>query len=174
MSEKITVEIPVKLAEFIDKLSKDGYFKSREDFTRCSVEIIAQLYGLAKTSEGGKSLLDVLSDNGKLSAKPSLESKTKSVSTAPPKEIPSMKISQQSSEDSLSTVEMDILDLFVGAKFEFEDALHARYTMELMKLAKAPITRENFVENLESLAKKGKIEKSEHRSKIVWKLIEGY
>ena len=172
MSEKITVEIPIKLAEFIDKLSKDGYFKSREDFARCSVEIIAQLYGLAKTSEGGKSLLDVLSDNGKLGSKPALEKKSVTISKAPPQEIPA-KTSHQSSEE-LSTIEMDILDLFVGAKFEFEDALHARYTMELMKLAKAPITREDFIKNLDELAKKGKIEKSEHRNKIVWKLLEGY
>lgn len=172
MSEKITIEIPAKLAEFIDKLAKEGYFVSREDFVRCSIEIIAQLYGLSKTSEGGKSLLDVLTDNGKIAiASSPVEKQTSPIQKATSSQTPP----KLDSNNSLSTIEMDILDLFVGgAKFEFEDALHARYTMELMKLAKAPVARDEFISHLESLAKKGKLEKTDHSGKTVWKILESY
>jgi len=172
LSEKITIEIPVKLAEFIDTLAKEGFFISREDFARCSIEIIAQLYGLSKTSKGGKSLLDVLIDNGKIDALPSsVEKQTSPIQKTTSSQIPP----KLDSGESLSTIEMDILDLFVGgAKFEFEDALHARYTMELMKLAKAPIAREEFIAHLESLAKKGNLEKTDHSGKTVWKILESY
>ena len=174
MPEEITVKVPTKLIEFIDKLTKDGYFNSREDFARCSVEIIAQLYGLSTTSSKGKSLLDILVDNGKIAqettAKPTKKSPATNIKTSP-KPVAAIKAVQ---EEALSTEEMDLLDLFIGSKFEFEDALHAKYTMELMKLAKAPLPKSDFIKLLESLANKGKIEKSTHNKKTVWKVLERY
>ncbi|NHK30144.1 MAG: hypothetical protein FK730_02245 [Asgard group archaeon] len=165
MSEKISIDIPKKLADFIDKLTEQGYFNSRDDFARCSLEIIAQLYGLSKTATKGKSLLDVLIDNGKVSAvsKPAVVA----TKTTPP-------IQMLKKTDDLTPDEYDILDLFSGAKFEYEDALHARYTMELMKMAKAPLPKEEFLKLLQGLVKKKKIERTEHNEKIVWKLIESY
>ena len=68
--EEIKLQVPVKLAQFIDKLTEEGYFNSREDFARSSIEILAQLYGLSKTSSGGKALLDVLADNQAAKAMP--------------------------------------------------------------------------------------------------------
>lgn len=165
MSEKISIEIPKKLAEFIDKLTDQGYFSSREDFTRCSLEIIAQLYGLSKTATEGKSLLDILIDNSKVAS----ISKTKLAETKPD----ALKDITQKS-DTLTPVEYDILDLFSGATFEYEDALHARYTMELMKMAKAPLPKEEFLKILQELADKKKIERTEHNEKIVWKVIDKY
>jgi Arc/MetJ-type ribon-helix-helix transcriptional regulator len=165
LSEKISIDIPKKLADFIDKLTEQGYFNSRDDFARCSLEIIAQLYGLSKTAAKGKSLLDVLIDNGKAStvSKP-LAATTKA---SAPKQI-------TKKTDALTPDEYDILDLFSGAKFEFEDALHARYTMELMKMAKAPLPKEEFLKLLQGLADKKKIERTEHNEKIVWKVIDKY
>ena len=171
MSEEIAVQIPRKLAEFIDELTKQGYFESRADFARCSLEMIGELYGLSKTAKDGKSLLDILVDKGKVDA-----SKPKTVATtAPQKQIPTIpKQPQPSSSDSLTNEEYDILDMFTGSTFEFEDALHARFTMELMKQAKAPMPKEEFVKKLEHLAVKKKIARTEHKRKAVWKLIDKY
>ncbi len=166
--EEIKLQIPVKIAEFIDKLTKDGYFNSREDFVRCSVEIVAQLYGLSKTSKGGKALLDVLADNEQTKPAKKVEA-TKRTTPITPKPLPKKK-----SSELLSADDCDVIDLFAGMKFEFEDALHARYTMELMKQAKAPIPKEQFLGILAKLQANGNIEKSEHNKKVVWKLIEGY
>ena len=174
--EEIKLQVPEKIAEFIDKLTKDGYFNSREDFARCSVEIVAQLYGLSKTSKGGKSLLDVLADNQQTGSKATNKvAPTKQTApiqkTAPvtPKPLP-----QKKSTDTMGSEEYDVLDLFAGMKFEFEDALHARFTMELMKQAKAPLPKEDFLKILAKLESNGNIEKSEHNKKVVWKLLEGY
>jgi len=163
MPEEITLEIPSKLAEFIDSLIEEGYYKSREDFARSSIEIITQLYGLSKTKKGGKSLLDILSENKQQDEKPGISK---------PNVTPSEQVTPKS--DALVPEEYDILDLFAGAKFEYEDALYARYTMELMKLAKAPIQKDDFLKLLDGLTAKKKIEKTEHDGKTVWKLIEGY
>lgn len=164
MSEEITIKVPKKLAEFIDNLTKEGYYSSRKDFTRSSIEIVAQLYGLPKTKKGGKSLLDVLGDNKMQVAEP--------IKTKTPQPLP-LKITIKKAE-TLSPEEYDVLDLFAGAKFDFEDALYARYTMELMKLAKAPIQKEEFLKLLGGLVAKKKIDKTEHSGKTVWKLIESY
>ncbi len=176
MPEEIKFQVPVKVADFIDKLTKDGYFNSREDFVRCSVDILTQLYGLSKTSKGGKSLLDVLSDNKQTEAKTTKKveptkqtTTTKKVTSFTPKPLPKKK-----STEALTQEDYDVLDLFAGMKFEFEDALHARFTMELMKQAKAPIPKEQFLKILAKLQAKGNLEKSNHNNKIVWKLIEGY
>ncbi|MCK5183037.1 MAG: hypothetical protein KAQ95_01940 [Candidatus Heimdallarchaeota archaeon] len=165
MSEEIVIKVPKKLAEFIDNLKKEGYYSSRKDFARSSIEIVAQLYGLPKTKKGGKSLLDVLGDNKMQVDEP--------VKTKPPQQPFPPKIVTQKAE-TLSPEEYDVLDLFAGAKFEFEDALYARFTMELMKLAKAPIQKEAFLKLLGGLAAKKKIEKTEHSGKSVWKLIDDY
>lgn len=165
MSEKISIEIPKKLAEYIDKLTEQGYFNSREDFARCSLEIIAQLYGLSKTASKGKSLLDILVDNEKVTtiSKPT----TTTTKLIPPKQT-------AIKTDTLTPVEYEILDLFSGTTFEYEDALHARYTMELMKMAKAPLPKEEFLKLLQELADKKKIERTEYNEKIVWKVIDKY
>jgi len=164
LPEEIIIQVPKKLAEFIDKLTKEGYYNSRKDFARSSIEIIAQLYGLPKTKKGGKSLLDVLGDNKMQIEEPEI---TKTPQPIPPK------VTTKKAE-TLTPEEYDILDLLAGVKFEFEDALHARYTMELMKLAKAPIRKEEFLKLLDGLAAKKKIEKTEHSGKSVWKLIDSY
>lgn len=168
MPEEIKTEIPSKLAEFIDKLTDEGYFNSRDDFARCSMEIIAQLYGMAKTSNKGKSLLDVLKDNGSSQAittpAPKTTSKPETQITAPP----------QTKTEELTSEEFDIIDLFAGVTFEFEDTLHAKYTMELMKMAKPPVTKAQFITLLEGLIYKNKLEKGEHNKKTIWKIIERY
>jgi len=164
LSEEISIKVPKKLAEFIDNLTKEGYYSSRKDFARSSIEIMAQLYGLPKTKKGGKSLLDVLDDNKTQVAEP--------IKTKTPQPIP-LKITIKKAE-TLSPEEYDVLDLFAGAKFDYEDALYARYTMELMKLAKAPIQKEEFLKLLKGLVAKKKIDKTEHSGKTVWKLIESY
>ncbi len=164
MSEEIIIKVPKKLAEFIDSLKKEGYYSSRKDFARSSIEIVAQLYGLPKTKKGGKSLLDVLGDN-KMQVDEPIKTKT-------PQPIPPRVIAKK--VETLTPEEYDVLDLFAGAKFDYEDALYARYTMELMKLAKAPIQKEEFLKLLNGLATKKKIDKTEHSGKIVWKLIDSY
>ncbi|NHJ47864.1 MAG: hypothetical protein FK733_08760 [Asgard group archaeon] len=168
MPEEITAQIPKKLADFIDKLIEEGYFESRKDFARCSLEIIAQLYGLSKTSKSGKSLLDILVDNGK--SIPSSESKLKPVEAAPVKTQTTAPVKL----GSLTPIEYDLLDLFAGATFEFEDALHARYTMELMKVGKPPLPKDEFIKLLEGLVNKNKLERTEHNEKIVWKITDKY
>ena len=95
LPEEIKTEIPAKLAEFIDKLTKDGYFNSRDDFARCSMEIIAQLYGMAKTSKKGKSLLDVLQDNGSSKTATPTSSKTSTTTSAKPPGTPTKGFSTQ-------------------------------------------------------------------------------
>jgi Arc/MetJ-type ribon-helix-helix transcriptional regulator len=164
LAEKISIEIPVKLAEFIDNLIEQGYFKSRSDFTRCSMEIIAQLYGLSKTAKKGKSLLDILIDNGKTG----MASQTIEASTPKPTKTITKK------EGDLSTVEYDLLDLFTGSTFEFEDALYAKYVMESMKIAKTPMPKEEFIKMLEGLIDKKKLERTQHNEKTVWKIIDKY
>ena len=167
MPEEITVKVPNKLAEFIDKLTEQGYFDSRDDFARCSMEMIAQLYGLAKTSKDGKSLLDVLSDNGKLSTS-KIEEKAATLPKGPSPTAIAVKA------EALNAQEYDIIDLFAGGTYEFEDALHAKYTMELMKQAKAPLPKDQFIELLEGLVSKGKLERGEHSGKVIWKIIDKY
>ena len=159
MPEEITCEIPKKLSDFIDDLIKQGYFNSRSDFARCSMEIIAQLYGLSGTTDSGKALLDFISSNKK-GAAPKIEAKTIKQSKS------------TTSSSALTAEEYDLLDMFAGLTFENEDALHARFTMELMKLAKAPLPKDDFINLLESLAAKEKIVKTTHNGKTVWKVLE--
>lgn len=171
MPEEIKTEIPAKLAEFIDKLTEEGYFNSREDFARCSMEIIAQLYGIAKTSKKGKSLLDVLQDNGSSqAATPTTKVQSKPVQPQPETKADLL----QPKTEELTSKEYDIIDLFAGLTFEFEDTLHAKYTMELMKMAKPPVTKTQFVTLLEGLVYKSKLEKGEHNKKTIWKIIDRY
>jgi len=167
LPEEILIQIPKKLAEFIDELTEQGYFNSREDFSRCSLEIIAQLYGLAKTAKGGKSLLDILTDNKVTVTKAGVKSKVEKITPAQTKQ-------PKAASFDLSNDEYDILDLFTGVTFEFEDALYARFTMELMKLAKAPKPKSEFLSLLKGLGNKGKIERTEHKKKVVWKIIDKY
>lgn len=174
--EEIKLQVPLKLAQFIDKLTEEGYFNSREDFARSSIEILAELYGLSKTSKGGKALLDVLADNQptKASSMKQVEEVKKPISQQEaPKEaakpLPTKKVGEP-----LTPEDYDVIDLFAGLKFEFEDALHAKYTMELMKRAKAPLPKAEFIIILEKLQANGNLEKSEHNGKVVWKLLEGY
>ncbi|MHA1212760.1 MAG: ribbon-helix-helix domain-containing protein [Candidatus Heimdallarchaeota archaeon] len=169
MPEEILIQIPKKLAEFIDELTEQGYFKSREDFSRCSLEIIAQLYGLAKTAKDGKSLLDILTDNKVKTTKADVKTKVEKVTPTKTKQPKTAAASPD-----LSNEEYDVLDLFTGATFEFEDALYARFTMELMKLAKAPKPKSEFLSLLKGLGNKGKIERTEHNKKVVWKIIDKY
>jgi len=68
---------------------------------------------------------------------------------------------QQPKTEELTNVEYDIIDLFAGLTFEFEDTLHAKYTMELMKLAKPPVTKTQFITLLEGLVYKSKLEKKQ-------------
>jgi len=171
LPEEIKTEIPEKLAEFIDKLTGEGYFNSRDDFARCSMEIIAQLYGMAKTSKKGKSLLDVLKDNGFAEAVATTAPK---VQAQPVKPQPVTTTSPQPHTVELTSEEYDIIDLFAGLTFEFEDTLHAKYTMELMKMAKPPVTKTRFVTLLEGLIYKSKLEKGEHNKKTIWKIIDRY
>ncbi|MHA1630945.1 MAG: ribbon-helix-helix domain-containing protein [Candidatus Heimdallarchaeota archaeon] len=175
MPEEMHISIPKKLADFIDKLTKEGYFKSREDFARCSLEIMAELYGLSTTAKGGKSLLDILRDNEHVPTKTATATTTRSGQAKTLRE-PSQTSSKKPvvAGGELSPVEYDILDLFSGATFEFEDALHARYTMELMKQAKPPLPKEEFIKALEKLASKKKIERTEHKGKTIWKVIDPY
>jgi len=171
------INIPKKLADFIDKLTERGYFNSREDFARCSLEIVAQLYGLSGTAKGGKSLLDVLMDNGhvvKTSGKGTTSEQSGSTGSTKTPRSQTASIQGVRSEGQLTALEYDILDLFSGATFEFEDALHARYTMELMKQAKPPMPKKEFIKALETLAEKKKIERTEHKGKVVWKVIDRY
>ncbi len=168
MPEEIKTEVPVKLAEFIDKLTEGGFFNSREDFARCSMEIIAQLYGMAKTSKKGKSLLDVIKDND------SVQKATTKVQIRPAQPKPIAKAPPQPKTEELTNVEYDVIDLFAGVTFEFEDTLHAKYTMELMKMAKPPVTKAQFVTLLEGLAYKNKLKKGEHNKKTIWKIIDRY
>jgi len=172
LPEEIKTEIPVKLAEFIDKLTKDGYFNSRDDFARCSMEIIAQLYGMAKTSKKGKSLLDVLQDNG--SSKAATPTPKTIAKPVQPKPVVKVATPPPAKTEELTNEEYDIIDLFAGVTFEFEDTLHAKYTMELMKLAKPPVTKTQFITLLEGLVYKSKLEKGEHNKKTIWKIIDRY
>ncbi|MBN1330732.1 MAG: hypothetical protein JXA54_14770 [Candidatus Heimdallarchaeota archaeon] len=167
MPEEITIQIPNKLAEFIDKLTKEGFYTNREDFARCSLEIIAQLYGLSTATKGGKSLLEIFSDNKIV--QPEIKPET-----VPNKNNHPENKSTINSTIDLSQTEFEILDLFIGTTFEYEDALYARFTMELMKLAKTPIPKEKFLSMLNNLANKGKIERTEHNNKIIWKIIDKY
>ena len=170
MPEEIKTKVPTKLAEFIDKLTEEGFFNSRDDFARCSMEIIAQLYGMAKTSKKGKSLLDVIKDNGS-AQKVATKVQTKPVQTQPK---PIAKAPSQPQTEELTNVEYDIIDLFAGVTFEFEDTLHAKYIMELMKMAKPPVTKAQFITILEGLIYKSKLEKGEHNKKTIWKIIDRY
>ncbi len=164
MPKEIKLEIPNKLAEFIDSLIEEGFYISQEEFARSSIELIAQLYGLPKTKKDGKTLLEILDDKKQQVVK---SEEVSILQTTPPKQV-------SIETDTLAPEEYDILDLFAGVKFEYEDALYAKYTMELMKLAKAPIQKEEFINLLEGLASKKKIEKTGHNGKTVWKLLEGY
>jgi len=168
LPEEITIQIPNKLAEFIDKLTTEGFFENREDFARCSLEIIAQLYGLSATSKGGKSLLDVLSD------KKVAITETKPITSSPVKNSQPETKNATNSNMELSQIEYEILDLFSGTTFEYEDALYARFTMDLMKLAKVPIPKNDFLSKLNNLANKGKVERTEHNNKVIWKIIDKY
>ena len=168
MPEEISVQLPKKILDFIDKLIEQGYFNSRTDFARSSIEIITQLYGLSETSKGGKALLDFIADKGKSISVPIKNPTTTTVQT---KTEP---IKAVKDEESLSSMEFDIIDLFVESSFEYEDALHAKYTMELMKIAKPPVPKETFLKILENLAAKKKLEKNEHNGKTIWKIISRY
>ncbi len=169
MPEEIKIQVPNKLAEFIDKLTKEGFFKDREDFARCSLEIIAQLYGLSATSKSGKSLLDIFSDQNM-----AIKDTTPVTSTSSNTQAEIKTTSSTSSGMELSTTEYEILDLFTGTTFEYEDALYAKFTMELMKLAKVPMPKDDFLALLNNLANKRKIERTEHNNKVIWKIIDKY
>ena len=176
MSEEIKLQVSVKLAQFIDKLTEEGYFNSREDFARSSVEILAQLYGLSKTSKGGKALLDVLADYQTANATPAkkVQEAKKPISIQEASKVAAKPLPTKKASESLTPQDYDVIDLFAGLKFEFEDALHAKYTMELMKQAKAPLPKADFIAILEKLQANGNLEKSDHNGKVVWKLLEGY
>ncbi|MEA2070835.1 MAG: ribbon-helix-helix domain-containing protein [Asgard group archaeon] len=169
MPEDITISVPKKLAKFIDSLVEEEYYSSREDYGRCAIELIGELYGYSKSRKGGKELVEIIKEVGLAPKQKIVKHPTQPQSIKKPVETkPKEKIPQ------LTPEEYDLIDLFAGSSFEFEEALHAKFTMEQMKQGKSPAPRADFIAKLEKLQEKGKIEKSYHNGKVVWKLLEKY
>jgi Arc/MetJ-type ribon-helix-helix transcriptional regulator len=164
MAEDLTIKIPNKLAEFLDELVEEEYFTSRKDFGRCAIELIAEMYGFSGTSRKGKSFLEILTENSAQLTVPQTASQQGGQQAAVGGEL-------NIKAKALSPIELDVLDLFFGSTFEYEDALHAKYTMELMKVGKGPMPKDQFLSVLEGLASKEKIEKGEHAGKVIWKVL---
>jgi Arc/MetJ-type ribon-helix-helix transcriptional regulator len=173
--KKIQTEIPNKLEEFISELIDEGYFNSKKDYARCSIELMAQLYGYTKKRESGKDFLIVLTDNlEKIQEK--LQPK-QIVQTVKPTETKKGKVSKEKEEEPeeiepLTQEELKVLDLFMNINYEYEEALHARYTMEAMKLGQPPLPLEQFQKVLKNLEKKKKLSQSIQKGRTLWKLEE--
>ncbi|MBD3189797.1 MAG: hypothetical protein GF308_04095 [Candidatus Heimdallarchaeota archaeon] len=154
-NETIDAKIPKKLAEFIDSLIKEGYFTSKEDFVKTAVGMAAELYGFSGTRKEGKTLLEAIRQAG---GEPG--------TIKPVPVIPAIKT------EPLTDEEQDVLDILTGSKFEFEEALHAKYTMDALRFGKSPLPLSEFQKLLEKLAEKGRIKKSKHENKVVWKRVD--
>lgn len=155
-NETINTKIPKKLSEFIDSLIEEGYFTSKEDFVKTAVGMAAELYGFSGTTKDGKTLLEAIRQAG-----------GGGTTTLPQQPvIPSIK------REPLTDEEQDVLDILTGSKFEFEEALHAKYTMDALRFGKSPLPLSEFQKVLEKLAEKGRIKKSEHDNKVVWKRVD--
>ena len=113
--------------------------------------------GLSREASGGKSLLDILAEDGK--------TLTQQAATKGSQQF--LKKFLVSEKEPLTSEEYDVLDLFSGSKFEFEEALHAKYTMDALRFGKKPLPLEKFQKILKSIESKGNIAQTEQSGKKV-------
>ncbi len=148
---EIVINLPSKLDEGIKKLVKEGYFNSVEDFGLHAVRLLAEIYGVA-VDGGGVKLFDKI-----MLRQRSVISSTTMLSD------------EDEEETSITKEEKIVLGTFGSAKYEYENTLFMQYQMNALRTGQKPMSREEFIELLNSLKDKGILTRIEQNNKILWK-----
>ena len=130
---EIRLKLPEKLDEFIDKLVEEGKFSSKEDFILHAVYMLSEFYGFS-----GESVLAKILSGIKLP------------------------ITRGGAPSGLTDEEQFLLDAMGKSRFVYEDEFYALILKEAMVRKTSPLSREKFKEALESLIKKGILERVKH------------
>ncbi len=159
----ISIDLPSKLHEAIEQLVEKGYFSSMEDFALHAIRLLAEIYGVA-ADNGGVKLFDKL--------KPAQAVSSTAKASVASRRVETGGISgRATSSTAVSDDEQVVLDAFGSAKYEFENTLFMQYQMDALRTGQKPMTRERFIELLESLQSKGILERFTQNNKTMWKRI---
>ncbi len=135
---EVNVKLPPKLVEFIEKKIDEGLFSSVEEFIQHGVRLLAEFYGLS-----GESVLSKIIQH---------------INITPARKGPS---------GELSPNEQFLLDAIGKSKFVFEQEIYALILKEAMIRQTKPMSREEFKEALESLIKKGILERVQYGNETI-------
>ena len=150
----ITIDIPSKLYEGINKLVEEGYFSSIDDFSLHAIRLLAEIYGVA-LDNGGVKLFDKIIPRTKVTTGIQQSNITETL----PKEESS----------ALSNEEKVVLSTFGSAKYEYENTLFMQYQMSALRTGQKPMSKDDFIKILKQLQDKGVLTRIEQGNKILWK-----
>jgi len=143
---EMTIDLPQGFINFIQSLVENGSFASVEAFMDYAIHVVADLYGFSE-SVGGKSLASALA-------------------TVVPAAAP-----ESGARTGPSPEEDAVLEAFTS-KLELEEALYMNHVMTQMQAGQRPIEKDDFNAAVETLIKRGQIQKLEQADKVYLKLID--
>ncbi|MGQ4891081.1 MAG: hypothetical protein ACP6IP_01195 [Candidatus Njordarchaeia archaeon] len=135
---EIYLKIPEKLDEFITKLVEEGKFESKEDFVLHAIYMLSEFYGYT-----GEPILTKILSNLKLP------------------------LARGPAPGGLTEEEQFLIDAMGKSRFVYEDEFYALILKEAMIRKTTPLTREKFKDALESLIKKGILERVQHGNDVL-------
>ncbi len=135
---EVKINLPYKLVEFIEKKIDEGLFSSVDEFIQHGARLLAEFYGLP-----GESVLSKI---------------IQQIGIAPARRGPS---------SELNPNEQFLLDAIGKSKFVFEQEIYALILKEAMVRQTKPMSREEFKEALESLIKKGILERVQYGNETI-------
>lgn len=155
--KNVEVKLPDKLWNFMQNLVDEHEFESIEGFILHASYWIAELYGFSAEA-GGKNLSTLIVEliTSKVDAGKKEDQKVQTVVKTVVKsvEIPNKDL---------------IMETYGSSKFMFEDAIFAACQFTALKLAKPPLSKEEFHKSMEKMEEAGVLSKMEQGGKILWK-----
>lgn len=156
------VSLSKVLARFIRDLVEKEIVISVEEFIAYATRTMADQYGFSgfiggkvKTSE---------------SVTPKIAEKPVEV-TPSPFSAPAVERAPSVKKAEISDVEATVLDAFGSSSFMFADELFIKHVFGMSQAGKKPFEKNEFIEGIESLERKGMLEKFEKDGKVFWKVV---
>ncbi|NPD87224.1 MAG: hypothetical protein HGN29_00780 [Asgard group archaeon] len=166
----LEIKIPEGLLDYLQRLVDEDNFESVEAFISHASYWLAELYGFGEKTEG-KSLSDLIAEQ--------IISKTGKVEKVAPKaEAQVAPKAKPQAAPKAKVIDHDIpnhdiiLESFGSAKFMYEDAIFASCQFATLKQGNPPLSKEEFIKNLEKMEEAGILTQIKQAEKTMWKKLE--
>jgi Arc/MetJ-type ribon-helix-helix transcriptional regulator len=156
------VSLPKALVRFLKDLVEKEIVASAEEFIAYATRTMADQYGFSGFIGGKVKTSELVT--AKIEEKP-VEVTSSPVSAPAVEKAPSVKKAE------ISDVEASVLDAFGSSSFMFADELYIKHVFAVSQAGKKPFEKNEFIEGVESLERKGMLEKYEKEGKTFWKVV---